>query len=108
MEIARLHLDINLDFDEQYKCILDDDKTYSTSQYKEAYTNYRNHCRNMRNTTSGGNDNDLLQMLTVGMLDSGLTAMRQTLFSKTLEKAVKSSVMDMLRKELKGVATVTD
>ena len=105
MEIVKLQLEINLDFEDKYKCILDDDNTYSTPQYKEAYTNYRNHCRAMRN---GNSDNDLLQMFTASSINSGFDTMRHTFFNKTLDKAVKNSVSDMLRKELQGIATVTD
>ena len=104
MEVLRLQLEIN-DLPnyhhDKYKNIYEADSIYSTPQYKEAYTNYRK-------SKSGNYDNDLLQMMVSGLGDSFTHAMRNTFFKNSFENAVKSALDDYLRKELKGIATVTD
>ena len=84
MEIAKIQLVI--DFEDMYKNILEDDKTYSSPEYKEAYTNYRNSRKEM------------IQAKNNGFAGIG----------KVLEKELRQTLNDVLRKELKGIATVMD
>jgi len=99
METIRLQFDFDELFNNKYKNIINDKKTYSTPEYFKAYWNYRK--------SKGNATEELLENLVTGIVDSGINAIRQTI-NKQFDKKARKTIDEAVKEAIKGSATWHD